>query len=151
MIPAYPKTFVKVYLYPDSGTVDPARIAVPGVAFQIGREGGAVVLSAILDSAQKESELNRAIDSVNRNPAFVAVATFMEDPGYQKYLLGTLIPWANTLPKPAPAICKKDARQCPDGTWVTRTGPNCEFRPCPPPSKTTYYAPGKESVVGSFR
>jgi hypothetical protein len=23
--------------------------------------------------------------------------------------------------------CTADAMQCPDGTWVGRTGPNCEF------------------------
>ena len=24
-------------------------------------------------------------------------------------------------------MCTQDAKQCPDGTWVGRTGPNCEF------------------------
>ena len=24
-------------------------------------------------------------------------------------------------------ICTEDARQCPDGSWVGRTGPKCEF------------------------
>lgn len=27
--------------------------------------------------------------------------------------------------------CTMEARQCPDGSWVGRTGPNCEFTPCP--------------------
>lgn len=26
-----------------------------------------------------------------------------------------------------PIACTADAMQCPDGTWVGRTGPNCEF------------------------
>ena len=26
--------------------------------------------------------------------------------------------------------CPDDARQCPDGTLVSRTGPNCAFAPC---------------------
>jgi len=26
-----------------------------------------------------------------------------------------------------PVACTMDARQCPDGSWVGRTGPNCEF------------------------
>ena len=33
-------------------------------------------------------------------------------------------------PKPVPeepVICTMDAFQCPDGSWVGRTGPNCEF------------------------
>jgi hypothetical protein len=24
-------------------------------------------------------------------------------------------------------VCTADAMQCPDGTWVGRTGPDCEF------------------------
>lgn len=27
--------------------------------------------------------------------------------------------------------CTMDAKQCPDGSFVGRTGPNCEFAPCP--------------------
>ena len=28
-------------------------------------------------------------------------------------------------------FCTQEAKQCPDGTWVGRTGPSCEFSPCP--------------------
>lgn len=31
-------------------------------------------------------------------------------------------------------VCTMDARECPDGSFVGRTGPNCEFAPCPGPS-----------------
>ncbi|MAZ41097.1 hypothetical protein CL654_03190 [bacterium] len=31
-----------------------------------------------------------------------------------------------------PIACTADAMQCPDGSWVGRTGPNCEFV-CPSP------------------
>lgn len=27
--------------------------------------------------------------------------------------------------------CTMDARECPDGSYVGRVGPNCEFAPCP--------------------
>ena len=30
-----------------------------------------------------------------------------------------------------PVACTADAKICPDGTGVGRTGPNCEFAPCP--------------------
>ncbi len=30
-----------------------------------------------------------------------------------------------------PVACTMDAKICPDGTGVGRTGPNCEFAPCP--------------------
>lgn len=30
--------------------------------------------------------------------------------------------------------CTMEAMQCPDGSWVGRTGPACAFAPCPAPS-----------------
>ena len=30
-----------------------------------------------------------------------------------------------------PKACTEEAKQCPDGSYVARTGPNCEFAPCP--------------------
>ena len=38
----------------------------------------------------------------------------------------------NTLKlSPEPVFCTQDAMQCPDGSYVGRTGPNCEFAECP--------------------
>lgn len=34
-------------------------------------------------------------------------------------------------PKPAPIACTQEAKQCPDGSYVFRTGKNCEFAECP--------------------
>ncbi|MCL5409853.1 MAG: hypothetical protein M1607_03275 [Patescibacteria group bacterium] len=31
----------------------------------------------------------------------------------------------------SPEACTQEAKQCPDGSFVGRTGPNCEFSPCP--------------------
>jgi len=28
--------------------------------------------------------------------------------------------------------CTQEVKQCPDGSYVGRTGPNCEFAACPP-------------------
>lgn len=30
-----------------------------------------------------------------------------------------------------PIACTQEAKQCPDGSYVSRSGPNCEFAPCP--------------------
>ena len=43
---------------------------------------------------------------------------------------------AKTAPPSGPAVdtpkaCTQEAKLCPDGTAVSRTGPNCEFAPCP--------------------
>lgn len=32
-----------------------------------------------------------------------------------------------------PVACTQEAKICPDGSSVGRTGPNCEFAPCPAP------------------
>ncbi|MDO8537952.1 MAG: hypothetical protein Q7S21_03640 [archaeon] len=34
-------------------------------------------------------------------------------------------------PQPQPNACTADAKICPDGSSVGRSGPNCEFAPCP--------------------
>ncbi|MEX1068272.1 MAG: thioredoxin family protein [Patescibacteria group bacterium] len=34
-------------------------------------------------------------------------------------------------PEPEGAVCTQDAKLCPDGSYVGRTGPNCEFAACP--------------------
>lgn len=37
----------------------------------------------------------------------------------------------NGLITESPVVCIQDAKQCPDGSYVSRQGPNCEFAPCP--------------------
>ncbi len=37
---------------------------------------------------------------------------------------------------PGQKACPADAKQCPDGSWVGRTGPNCEFI-CPQPKNSS--------------
>lgn len=35
------------------------------------------------------------------------------------------------IENPQPIACTQEAKQCPDGSYVGRTGPNCEFAACP--------------------
>lgn len=42
--------------------------------------------------------------------------------------------------------CTEEARQCPDGSFVVRTGPSCEFAPCPGEGGCT--VGGKHYAVG---
>ncbi len=47
-------------------------------------------------------------------------------------ILGALFVFTqNTPPKNEGIACTMDARICSDGSAVGRTGPNCEFAPCP--------------------
>lgn len=36
-----------------------------------------------------------------------------------------------SIPQDQPTACTMDAKQCPDGSYVGRVGPNCEFEKCP--------------------
>ena len=52
---------------------------------------------------------------------------------------------------PSPIACTQEAKLCPDGSYVGRTGPNCEFAPCPEPTPfetTVYLREGEQE--GSF-
>lgn len=46
----------------------------------------------------------------------------------------------------APQACPMDAKICPDGTAVGRSGPSCEFAPCPAENET---APANDSAPQS--
>ncbi len=37
-----------------------------------------------------------------------------------------------------PVACTADAKLCPDGSYVGRSGPNCEFDPCPIPEDAIF-------------
>ncbi|MFA6519905.1 MAG: hypothetical protein WCT41_03755 [Candidatus Paceibacterota bacterium] len=47
-------------------------------------------------------------------------------------LLWTTIP--HVAKAPSPVACTQEAKLCPDGSAVGRTGPNCEFAECPVPA-----------------
>jgi hypothetical protein len=49
----------------------------------------------------------------------------------------------------APVACTQEAKQCPDGSYVGRTGPSCEFAACPSsaqPSSTRVNCPCWDSA-----
>lgn len=66
-------------------------------------------------------------------PPRTPVVPFLPSPG----LPADLLPSAPMEPEitppviPGPIRCTKDVRQCPDGSFVVRRGPDCSFAPCP--------------------
>jgi len=48
----------------------------------------------------------------------------------------------------APQACTMEAKLCPDGSAVGRTGPNCEFAPCPQANATI--APANYTLYGKI-
>jgi hypothetical protein len=53
------------------------------------------------------------------------------------------------LIRPKQQACTQEAKICPDGSAVGRTGPNCEFAPCPTPKSTT--SPNETSDWKTYR
>lgn len=45
----------------------------------------------------------------------------------------TITPPVEEAEVPEIVACTMEAKQCPDGSFVGRTGPHCEFAACPPP------------------
>lgn len=50
-------------------------------------------------------------------------------------------------PNPGPVACTQEAKLCPDGSYVGRTGPSCEFAACPNPSPVSSLQSGIEGMV----
>ncbi len=61
----------------------------------------------------------------------------------------TPTPTPKPRPKPSPVACTQDAKQCSDGSYVGRVGPNCEFAICPTP-KGTQITMGEGQRESSF-
>ncbi|MBI2050104.1 MAG: hypothetical protein HYT35_01455, partial [Candidatus Staskawiczbacteria bacterium] len=56
----------------------------------------------------------------------VAVVALFGTAGYFGYQY-----YSKTQEQPKPIACTQDAKLCPNGSYVSRTGPNCEFAECP--------------------
>jgi|SRR3989344_2314944 len=52
------------------------------------------------------------------------------------YAIYTVEFWENNFPRGGGVACTLEAKLCPDGSAVGRTGPNCEFAECPSPSQS---------------
>ena len=48
-------------------------------------------------------------------------------------LVAIVLLFKNPTTNDMPVACTMDAMMCPDGSYVGRTGPNCEFEACPVP------------------
>jgi|CXWL01.1.fsa_nt_gi endonuclease YncB( thermonuclease family) len=49
--------------------------------------------------------------------------------------------WRHKDPSQDPTACTMEAKQCPDGSYVSRTGANCAFAACPGSSPTRVITP----------
>jgi len=61
------------------------------------------------------------------------------------WYLGT----GSTSASPSERVCTQDAMQCPDGSYVGRSGPDCTFT-CPPAANALPSAPSGGGVTSSM-
>lgn len=62
-------------------------------------------------------------------------------------LAGWLLIHVRMVPRPSAQACTLEAKLCPDGTVVGRTGPNCAFAQCPEVSTSTTTTESDGSVA----
>lgn len=55
-------------------------------------------------------------------------------------VIGIII-WPKFFDRQGKIFCAQDAKQCPDGSYVGRTGPKCEFTACPQISASEFNKP----------
>ena len=67
----------------------------------------------------------------------IVLATVVLGGGYFVYQRYQPTSPSSPYTPPQKTACTLEAKLCPDGTSVGRTGPNCEFSPCPTPEEST--------------
>ncbi|MDO8500186.1 MAG: DNRLRE domain-containing protein [bacterium] len=63
------------------------------------------------------------------------------------------IPSPKPITTPVPMACTQEAKQCPDGSYVSRTDKNCEFAKCPaiePPAPAPKIEEQKPSIIANI-
>ncbi len=71
------------------------------------------------------------IDSGVREMATTTVSEADQSGNVPPVTDADVIPSPNELPDGAMTMCTMDAKQCPDGSYVGRSGPDCRFAACP--------------------
>jgi hypothetical protein len=108
---------------PEVKPKDPHWIAVLSMAVFI-----LLSLSAVAFLYYQNQQLKSIVSSYQTQPTSTPLYI---------YVTPTPVATESASPKgsPTPSVkaCTQEAKLCPDGSYVGRTGPNCEFAPCPTP------------------
>jgi len=77
--------------------------------------------------AQPKESTQKSVNPLLKSKTAIGIAIFIL---IATGSIGAYFFTAKQSPK-APVACTQEAKLCPDGSTVTRTGPNCEFTECP--------------------
>lgn len=88
-----------------------------------------------------QSQLPKSLARPTRLSKILAMVLFIALPflGFylgMKYQAKISVNKDASITEPAPIACTMEAKQCPDGSYVSRTGSDCEFSPCPTNGET---------------
>lgn len=72
---------------------------------------------------------------INSAPVLMRAGKLHGIKGADGYLAAIAAVSTPSAPPVETVVCTMDAKICPDGEWVGRTFPNCEFAPCSPSKK----------------
>jgi hypothetical protein len=97
---------------------------------------GIIALALLINALPRLAGMRQSTSSVTQSDGYLRGNDSFNLPGSAYY--GNLTPpmrqnGTPTTPaiKPQATACTMEAKICPDGSAVGRTGPNCEFTPCP--------------------
>jgi len=107
-------------------------VAIAFVAFIFAKMAGTEPEQADVDRVTTTPATTTNPASANQSiytyPAPYTYPTPYTYPAPYPYPAPYVYPTPNTS---QPRACTMEAKLCPDGSYVGRTGPNCEFSPCP--------------------
>ena len=78
--------------------------------------------------------VSKELTTVTTLSKLIALALFLLLPLFG-FIFGVqyqnMIGDSTVISSPQQTVCTMEAKLCPDGSYVSRVGPHCEFAPCP--------------------
>lgn len=151
MKPGFPPTDATVFISSEGVRIDPSPILSVAPFLRIVSVSPFFVgLAGRLASGEEEESVFRAVRDFNQSSPPSLSAGVIVEPAQElrDHIRNKIIPYLAGL-STKPVICKKDVRECPDGSFVSRQGPDCTFPPCPSREYGGYG--GGEKYGGSVR
>ena len=176
ILPAYPPTRVRVDFQMVTGlpAQSPFPLGIP--VAETRRDASVAEYRGILKNEDQEKTLMEVVRRVNEaaNPPYLAIVSFTFDakyldlvdrviPAYAASLMefsstqspigpgegGSGATQCRVVCETKPTICPKDVKECPDGSFVGRQGPDCSLPPCPTVvyGDNYYGAGGSEKIL----
>ncbi|MBI5530988.1 MAG: hypothetical protein HY918_05855 [Candidatus Doudnabacteria bacterium] len=89
---------------------------------------------------------------MNKDKVFATIVVILLiAAGVATYFLYANKPKSPEVVEQEPVACTQEAKLCPDGSYVGRSGPSCEFAACPPVSEPSWQTFTDATTTSSFQ